>query len=176
MTGTLRRIKARRGVFFVCAPWARSDVSGSYRLLLTEAENRINIKIYLAILNGFKIKMRGDQVQARYEQQMKKGVLEMLVLRQLMEEEKYGYQLISELGEKSGGLFVLKEGTIYPILYRMEDDGYVKSHWSEPKGKEISRKYYGITSEGKEALRELTALWKLFSERVSELLQPDGKS
>ena len=78
-------------------------------------------------------------MKQKYEQQMKKGVLEMLVLRLLSEGEKYGYQLISELKEKSGGMFLLKEGTLYPILYRMEDDGLVVSRWSEPKGKEVSK-------------------------------------
>ena len=83
-------------------------------------------------------------MQGRYEQQMKKGVLEMLVLKQLEEEERYGYQLISRLGDKSGGMFALKEGTLYPILYRLEDDGLVVSRWSQPQGKEVSRKYYAI--------------------------------
>ena len=55
-------------------------------------------------------------MQGRYEQQLKKGVLEMLVLKLLINEEKYGYQLISQLKEKSGGMFTLKEGTLYPIL------------------------------------------------------------
>ena len=71
---------------------------------------------------------------------MKKGVLEILVLKFLSQEEKYGYQLISELKERSGGMFSLKEGTLYPILYRLEEDGLVESRWSEAKGKEISRK------------------------------------
>ena len=74
-------------------------------------------------------------MKQKYEQQMKKGVLEMLVLRLLSEGEKYGYQLISELKEKSGGMFLLKEGTLYPILYRMEDDGLVVSRWSEQIGR-----------------------------------------
>lgn len=48
----------------------------------------------------------------KYIRQMKKGVLDMLVLKLLDNEQKYGYQLISELKEKSGELFVLKEGTL----------------------------------------------------------------
>ena len=80
-------------------------------------------------------------MQGRYEQQLKKGVLEMLVLKLLENEEKYGYQLISQLKQKSGGMFTLKEGTLYPILYRLEDDGLVLSRWSQPKGKVTSRKY-----------------------------------
>lgn len=113
-------------------------------------------------------------MQGRYEQQMKKGVLEMLVLKQLEKEEGYGYQLISRLRDKSGGLFALKEGTLYPILYRLEDDGLVVSRWSQPRGKEVSRKYYVITEEGKEELKELTALWREFSGQVSKMMEEEA--
>lgn len=109
-------------------------------------------------------------MKQKYEQQMKKGVLEMLVLQLLTEKEKYGYQLICELKEKSGGMFLLKEGTLYPILYRMEEDGLVVSRWSEPKGKEVSKKYYQLAEEGKDALEELRGLWQTFSGNVDAIL------
>lgn len=102
---------------------------------------------------------------------MKKGVLEMLVLQLLLEKEKYGYQLICELKEKSRGMFLLKEGTLYPILYRMENDGLVVSRWSEPKGKEVSKKYYSLAEEGRETLELLKELWKSFSGNVDEILK-----
>ena len=102
---------------------------------------------------------------------MKKGVLEMLVLKLLSEEEKYGYQLICELKERSGGMFLLKEGTLYPILYRMEDDGLVTNRWSEPKGREVSKKYYQITGEGRATLMELCELWQTFSDCVSGVMK-----
>lgn len=107
----------------------------------------------------------------RYEKQIKKGVLEILVLKLLEDNEKYGYQLISELKERSGDMFTLKEGTLYPILYRLEDDGLVESRWSEPKGKEISRKYYQITSKGRQELKELCGLWKDFKDNVTSILE-----
>lgn len=95
----------------------------------------------------------------KYESQMKKGVLDMLVLKLLSKEEMYGYQLISELKVKSRERFLLKEGTLYPILYRLEDDGLVKSYWREAKGKGVPRKYYEITEEGQDTLKEITQLW-----------------
>lgn len=113
----------------------------------------------------------GDVLKQKYEQQMKKGVLEMLVLQLLLEKEKYGYQLICELKEKSRGMFLLKEGTLYPILYRMEDDGLVVSRWSEPKGKEVSKKYYSLAEEGRETLMLLKELWRSFSGNVDEILK-----
>lgn len=102
---------------------------------------------------------------------MKKGVLEILVLKLLKNDEKYGYQLISELKEKSDEMLTLKEGTLYPILYRLEDDELVISRWSEPKGKEVSRKYYSITEKGEQELCSLYALWSLFSKKVTSIME-----
>lgn len=107
----------------------------------------------------------------RYEQQMKKGVLDMLVLKLLTQEEKYGYQLIQELKKKSEGRITLKEGTLYPALYRLEEEGWIQSHWSEASEKEGSKKYYGITSQGKQALEELTSTWKAFSLCVEQIME-----
>lgn len=106
----------------------------------------------------------------KYEGQLKKGVFEILVLHLLSKEEKYGYQIIRELITKSDGIFTMKEGTLYPILYRMEDDGLVLSRWSVPLGKEVSRKYYSITDEGRTTLEELKTLWTGFSDKVIEIL------
>ena len=113
----------------------------------------------------------GECLKQKYEQQMRKGVLEMLVLRLLSQREKYGYQLICELREQSDDMFLLKEGTLYPILYRMEDDGLVVSKWSEPRGKEVSRKYYSVTAEGRETLEQLQTLWDRFSEKVDTIMK-----
>lgn len=120
----------------------------------------------------------GEKLNPKYEKQIKKGVLDILVLKLLSYDEKYGYQLIMELKEKSDGMFTLKEGTLYPILYRLEDEELVKSRWSEAKGKEVSRKYYQITDRGKQELEELCRLWNDFQENVTSILKyekPGGK-
>lgn len=109
----------------------------------------------------------------KYERQLKKGVLEILVLKFLSQKEMYGYQLIMELKEKSHNFLTLKEGTLYPILYRLEDDGLVKSEWSQASGKESSKKYYKITEEGQDNLIELEKLWFEFSKEVSLILGDD---
>lgn len=107
----------------------------------------------------------------KYIRQMKKGVLDMLVLKLLEKDQKYGYQLISELKDKSGELFILKEGTLYPILYRLEDDGMIESSWSSPMGKQMARKYYQITDSGKKALHEITALWSSMSQGIRQIME-----
>ena len=106
----------------------------------------------------------------RYERQLEKGILEILVLQLLLKEKMYGYQMILCMKEKSQGMFEMKEGTLYPILYRLEDDGLVESQWSVPQNKESSRKYYCLTEKGKEQLKALKLLWKRYVKAVDEIL------
>ncbi|MCI8299823.1 MAG: PadR family transcriptional regulator [Lachnospiraceae bacterium] len=107
----------------------------------------------------------------KYERQMKKGVLDMLVLRLLQSEAKYGYQIIQELREKSEEVFLLKDGTLYPILYRLEDDKLVVSKWSEANGRQVPRKYYEITKAGRKALDEIEDVWKRISHGISKIME-----
>lgn len=107
----------------------------------------------------------------KYERQMKKGVRDMLVLRLLRSEAKYGYQIIQELKEKSRETFLLKDGTLYPILYRLEDDGLVVSRWSSAVGKQVPRKYYEITEEGIKALEKIEDVWQRISDGVGKIME-----
>ena len=107
----------------------------------------------------------------KYERQMKKGVLDMLVLKLLQPEAKYGYQIIQEMKEKSAETFLLKDGTLYPILYRLEEDGLVVSEWSIAEGKQVSRKYYVITDEGEKALNEIETVWKRISDGILKIME-----
>ena len=110
-------------------------------------------------------------MQEKYERQMKKGVLDMLVLRLLLEEKKYGYQLIAELREKGGDIFGLKEGTLYPILYRLEDEGLIESRWSEAENRQPPRKYYLMTDRGRMALEEIHQVWRRIVDSVDGLME-----
>lgn len=110
-------------------------------------------------------------MQDKYERQMKKGVLDMLVLRLLSEEEKYGYQLISELQEKSHGVFELKEGTLYPVLYRLEEEGQIEGQWSQPEGKQVPRKYYKITEKGRRDMETIIGVWEQISDGIRCIME-----
>ena len=111
----------------------------------------------------------------KYERQMKKGVLDMLVLKLLESEPRYGYQIIQELKDKSGDVFSLKDGTLYPILYRLEDDGLVVSRWSEAVGKQVPRKYYEITQVGRSELKSTEQTWQSIVSGISQVLSECSK-
>lgn len=101
-------------------------------------------------------------MEDRFSQQLKKGVLEMLVLRLICEKPTYGYELLSRLKEQSGGRFALKEGTLYPILSRLEDDGMIAARWSQGEGRVAPKKIYEATEQGHlENIRRRMVWWNL---------------
>lgn len=110
-------------------------------------------------------------MKEKFERQMKKGVLDMLVLKLLQSEPKYGYQIIQEMREKSNAVFSLKDGTLYPILYRLEDEHFVKSRWQDGEGKQVPRKYYEITDKGLSALSEITEVWDNISAGILKIME-----
>lgn len=106
----------------------------------------------------------------RFSQQLKKGVLEMLVLNLICAKATYGYELLTQLKEQSGGRFALKEGTLYPILYRLEDDGLIAAKWSQGEGRVAPKKMYETTAKGVEENIRRQAVWQEFEITVNMLL------
>lgn len=111
----------------------------------------------------------------RFLQQLKKGVLEMLVLEMVCQGPTYGYELLTLLKERSGGLFQLKEGTLYPILYRLEDDAMIAADWSAPVGRTAPKKMYSATEKGRAERAKRREIWRDFVETV-DLFQEGGKT
>lgn len=107
-------------------------------------------------------------MEERFLQQLKKGVLEMLVLQMVCAKPAYGYELLSQLKARSDGLFTLKEGTLYPILYRLEDDGMICSAWQQESGRSAPKKVYTATDKGRAARRHQTELWQSFVQTVEQ--------
>lgn len=99
--------------------------------------------------------------------QLRRGVLEHCVLALLEHEERYGYDLVTELSE--AGL-VASEGTIYPLLSRLRKDDLVQTAWREsPSGP--PRRYYSLTRGGRSALAEFRTSWDELKRSVDDILQ-----
>lgn len=107
----------------------------------------------------------------RFSQQLKKGILEMLVLRLICRQPTYGYELLTRLKEQSNGLFTLKEGTLYPILYRLEDDGMICARWSQGEGRTAPKKIYEATEAGIAENERRQAVWQTFQHTVNGFLK-----
>lgn len=94
-----------------------------------------------------------------------KGHLDLLLLAILADGPAHGYVVIEALRSRSGGMFDLPEGTIYPALHRLENQGLLQSTWSNdaPRRKRI----YQITPKGSQALAARQTEWKQFSKAVN---------
>lgn len=103
------------------------------------------------------------------ERELKRGTLEMLLLRLLADEPTYGYELLSRLSRRSGGRFHIKEGTLYPVLYRLEDAGLVEPEWDQP-ARGVPRKVYQLTKAGEKRVGEMVDAWHSFSAAIETIL------
>lgn len=108
-------------------------------------------------------------------QQLKKGSLEIVVLQCLSEGDRYGYELLTIIQERSGGYYALKEGSLYPVLYRLEEKKYI-DHYQKVYSEErrVPRKYYRLTFEGAEALSHMKRAWAVHKNATDQILGDSG--
>jgi DNA-binding PadR family transcriptional regulator len=83
---------------------------------------------------------------------------EPLILSLLSRGESYGYELIQEIKRLSGDKLKWTDGMLYPVLHRMEDNGWIKSRWVEVESGR-KRKYYSLKKDGRQALQEKREQW-----------------
>ena len=93
---------------------------------------------------------------------------EPLILSLLAKGESYGYALIQEVKRLSGDKIEWTDGMLYPVLHRMEDNGWIKSRWVEMENGR-KRKYYSIKKDGEKALKEKREHWSMISAVLSGL-------
>lgn len=93
----------------------------------------------------------------------------MLVLKLLEAHDMYGYQIIKELEKQSQRVFVLKEGTLYPILHGLEQQSAIESFEQKAETGRV-RKYYKITKYGRKLLKEKTEEWDTYQNAVNRVL------
>ena len=95
-----------------------------------------------------------------------RGIHELLVLSALRDEPKHGYQIALDVEAESQGLFRFRHGTLYPILYRLEEEGLIRGSWSRDTGRK--KKVYVLTAQGR---RHLTGETNRVGEIVSRLMR-----
>ncbi|MCW3490583.1 PadR family transcriptional regulator [Dethiobacter alkaliphilus] len=98
--------------------------------------------------------------------QFKKGVLELCVLALLAQKDRYGYELVNEISKN----IAISEGTIYPLLKRLKDDGFFTTYIQESQ-EGPPRKYYQLTELGRETKESLSSEWFSFVEGVNRIIR-----
>jgi PadR family transcriptional regulator PadR len=100
--------------------------------------------------------------------QLRRGALEHCVLALLVDEPRYGFDIVRTLASIDG--MVTGEGTLYPLLARLKKERQVSTTWQESDAGP-PRKYYAITDEGRRALADFTAEWRRFKGAVDRILR-----
>jgi PadR family transcriptional regulator, regulatory protein PadR len=112
---------------------------------------------------------RGDERRS-IERELRRGSLELIVLHLLAPGEAYGYEIVSKLTEQTNGALEVTDGTLYPVLYRLERAGYVAIRWETPD-RGVPRKYYRLTDAGRDELVRLKEEWTSFAKAMARLLR-----
>lgn len=103
--------------------------------------------------------------------QMRRGSLELCVLAILARGRRYGYDIVQALSGADG--FIIKEGTIYPLLNRLRAEGLVDAEW-QPSPQGPDRKYYALTRRGEARLSAVRAQWRIFADDIARILEGEA--
>jgi PadR family transcriptional regulator PadR len=91
----------------------------------------------------------------------RKGSAELLILSALDDGQLHGYDIAREIGRRSGGLLTFHVASLYPLLYKLEDRGWIAGRWVEKTGQR-RRRCYRLTSEGRRVLETQRGRWSAF--------------
>ena len=102
------------------------------------------------------------------DSELKKGTTPLLILALLEHEARHGYELSKLIESRSRGVVTIHAATLYPLLYRMEKQRWIRGRWVEKAGQR-RRRYYQLTSEGKQVLARQRISWAEFAGAISAI-------
>ena len=115
--------------------------------------------------------MAGDSTQASF----RRGVMSLVILALLKRDDMYGYQLVQETARSSGDRITTQEGSLYPVLYRLLDQGLISDRKVQV-GKRMTRIYYHLEPAGEVRLLELIGEYKETTQGVLQIIKEEGDS
>jgi transcriptional regulator len=98
------------------------------------------------------------------------GTLDLLILRALSTGQNHGLGISRRVHQITGGTFDVKPGSLFPALYRLEEQGWLKSEWGESENRRRA-KFYTLTAAGRRQLREETRAWEKLSLAIAKALE-----
>ncbi len=108
----------------------------------------------------------------KFERDLLRGSLDLMVLSVLADESHYGYSIQKRLSAASMGKVKLPAGTLYPLLHRLETDKLIRSRWEESTGRK--RKWYELTAKGKKRPKVQVSQWHQYAQCVTNLVNGKG--
>ena len=106
------------------------------------------------------------------DRELKKGSAELLILSLVEKRARHGYEIGKLIEARSGGALSFQIASLYPLLYRLEDRGWIEGRWVE-KANQRRRRYYRATAEGRKILREQRSTWSTFVASVNRIIGAD---
>ena len=113
--------------------------------------------------------MAADNTQVNF----RRGVMSLVILALLKREDMYGYQLVQETERSSGGRIVTQEGSLYPVLYKLLDQGLISDRKIQV-GKRMTRIYYHLEPAGEVRLAELIQDYQDVTQGVFQIISEEG--
>ena len=98
------------------------------------------------------------------------GTLDLLILKTLNPGPLHGYAIVQSIQQRSEQVLIVEEGSLYPCLYRMEEKGWLESHWGKSENNRRA-KFYSLTRAGRRQLEEETAIWERVLRAITLVLQ-----
>ena len=98
------------------------------------------------------------------------GTLAMLILKTLARGELHGYEIVQRIQQTSEDVLKVEEGSLYPALYRMEEQGWIEAEWGASENNRRA-KYYKLTRTGRKQLVAETSNWERVSGAIAKVLQ-----
>jgi len=106
------------------------------------------------------------------DREWKKGSAELLVLSLLEDQPRHGYDISKLIRIRSAGALRFHVTSLYPLLYRLEDEGLVQGKWVE-KAQQRRRRYYSLTPQGRKVLADQRRSWREFVAAIGRVMEPD---
>ena len=103
-----------------------------------------------------------------FDREMKKGSAEMLILSLVERRPRHGYEISKLIEARSGGVLRFNVASLYPLLYRLEERGFVEGRWVEKAGQR-RRRYYRLTARGRRTLLEQRSMWRDFVKAIRQI-------
>ncbi len=107
---------------------------------------------------------------AKNKSDLLQGTLDMLILKTLALEPMHGWGISQRIQQISSGVLNVNQGSLYPALYRLEEQGWIRSEWGSSDNNRQA-KYYKLTRTGRKQLDQETANWQRLSAAIEQILQ-----